>query len=232
MRCRYCYENNKLKDNVSLLQVARILDKIYLNDPKPYYIEVFGGEPLMRWDAFLLVLHACQKRNTPIITSTNGIFLDDKKINILNKHNITVGISYDGQTSHDFYRKTIHGEDTEKNVRDAIVRSIKNNLDIIINIALQKANKDSFLDDITDLFDLGVDKIQIYNVNNNLFCVSEIEKKRILNQVAVLAKRRDKLIYLNGALKGSSDKHFYYYNSMVKIQTKDMLGSWEKVGWN
>ena len=49
--CKYCYENH-IVDQISLTRVEEILNfiKTYQNKTIPYYINLFGGEPLLEFD--------------------------------------------------------------------------------------------------------------------------------------------------------------------------------------
>ena len=232
MNCSYCYEENKIRSHISISRINLILKKIYLIDANPDMIEVFGGEPLLNWKIFQAILKFCNDRKTPLITSTNGLHLTTDKINILKQYNILVGISYDGQTTHDVYRKTNNNSNTEQVVRESIIKSIGDNLNIIINMTLQIANANSLINDIENLYNLGVRKIQIHNVNHNQYAIGEEERNRILVQALLFAKNKSMDIYLKLLHSRSTSEHYYYYDTVIKKQQKGTLGNWATVGWD
>jgi sulfatase maturation enzyme AslB (radical SAM superfamily) len=232
MNCAYCYEENKEDIYMSLQDVEHILKKIYASDANPDEVEIFGGEPLLNWKAFSSILNFCNERNTPMVTSTNGVLLTPDKILLLKKYNILVGISYDGRTTHDAYRRTKENGKTERIVRDSITNALVNDLDIIINMTFQKANAKYLADDIKELSESGVNKIQIYNVNHNQYSVCDEERIRIFKQILQFAEKNKINIYLNMSLSKSKTEHYYYYGTATKVQHKGTLGTWATVGWD
>jgi len=232
MNCSYCYEENKKSSNINISRLKQILKKIYVMDAAPDIIEIFGGEPLINWRAFLIVLNYCSERKTPMSTSTNGLLLTTDRIAVLKKHNISVGISYDGRTTHDTYRRTKQNKGTEKIVRGSIIRSLENGLEIVVNMTFQCANAKYMLGDIKDLCALGVKRIKIHNINNNEFLVSEAHRICVFNQLRSFAAINKMHIALNMSLSRSRIEQHYYSDNVMKTQRRSTLGHWAAVGWD
>lgn len=231
MNCAYCYEENKHSAYASITQTLHMLKLIYQSDASPHEIEIFGGEPLLNWKAFLTILHYCSDKRTPMTTSTNGLLLTPDKILTLTHYNISVGISYDGRTAHDIYRRTLHNECTEQLVRDAILRSLANNLHIVINMAFHVANARYILDDIKDLYDLGITRVKLHTVNHNMYSVPFNERSHVFDSVLRFASDTGMQVYLSKSLQTARVEHKYYTGDRVKTQQKGTLGHWATVGW-
>lgn len=107
------------------------------NGIKEVFITFHGGEPmLLDKDDFIEIVEKIKNINLHLditfLLQTNGVLLDEKWGEILNKYNIFTGISIDGPKKiNDYYRKKHNG----KGSYDSIVRNLKllknNNLDIV-----------------------------------------------------------------------------------------------------
>ena len=106
MRCKYCYANggHYLSQRGMLQQktLDKCLEVFFSKFNKIYSVQFFGGEPLLNMD---LLEYACQrihdisqKRNYKINFGivTNATLITEKFIELVNKYNISVTISYDG----------------------------------------------------------------------------------------------------------------------------------------
>lgn len=106
LRCQYCYANGGiyLSDSGKLSEdtLDLILKRFYGEFDEIQTIQFFGGEPLLN---ISLIEKACEKikqidekrgYKTYFGIVTNGTLIDDKFIDIVNKYNLGVTISYDG----------------------------------------------------------------------------------------------------------------------------------------
>lgn len=231
MNCTYCYEHQKTNDNMGKKNALKILRQIYSLSNEPVFIEIIGGEPLLNWPVFLDICEYKTSRPTHLSTITNGTLLSKPIIERLKKHNVLVGISYDGKSAHDYYRKDVSLNGTEQLIRKNILTALNMDLDIVINIAFHKANAKFIHDDIIDLVNLGVNKFKIHTVNNNLFKTGNRTRHTVYSNLNNLSKLLNISIDLKLDVTGSITDHYYYFNDEVKYVKSGMLGKWESVGW-
>jgi len=132
LACKYCYENNKRPNRMTLDVAKRFIDLI-LNDPDPcgivgtkdekfnnlgLILDFIGGEPLMEVELIrgtiehfisqAVLLNHKWAFNWRISISTNGTLLDDPAVQKFcrdYKENLSIGVSIDGcKTYHDLNR--------------------------------------------------------------------------------------------------------------------------------
>lgn len=79
LKCFYCCEAGTMPD-ASLVTIKKMIDKLVVNGLKR--ISITGGEPLLR-DDIGEILKYVKEKNVTITLSTNGMCLDEKKLNEL-----------------------------------------------------------------------------------------------------------------------------------------------------
>ena len=128
LSCKYCYVQQA---SISMpLDVAMdAIDFLFKQNPseKKKSICFFGGEPLLEWNtlyACILYTKQCYEKNYDISFSltTNGILLDEIKIDFLQKNNVKLVVSSDGDENTQNYNRPFHcGKNTypfiEKNLQ-------------------------------------------------------------------------------------------------------------------
>ena len=80
--CKYCYETHKVNE-ISEEKVKEILCfiKDYQNKTNPYFINIFGGEPLLYKDIVKLIVDFFKDEPCGISIFTNGSLLDEDLLN-------------------------------------------------------------------------------------------------------------------------------------------------------
>lgn len=138
LACSYCYEGNgnrhEFPDTKKINtdfenakdRIDKFIDELYLkNEGAVTKIIWHGGEPtLINCDLLDSVMQKQKDKGHDIYWSmqSNGTLLTDRYIEVLKKHNVSVGISLDGlKSQHDKYRKTKNGKPTF----DIIIRNIE-----------------------------------------------------------------------------------------------------------
>lgn len=102
--CGYCLQrpitHTCLKNEVSE-DVIECLINLAQKNYTPLHIQFYGGEPLVYWDTFKEVIEKLEPYEEKFSYSTisNGKLLTEDKVEFLNKHNVTVTISWDGNQS-------------------------------------------------------------------------------------------------------------------------------------
>lgn len=99
--CRYCY----MKDNPNRMDNSNI-DLIRKNLPKiletfganKYNVMYFGGEPLSNWEVikYAAPFFANDENCNYQTIATNGLLLDEEKLDIIHENNVGVSFSFDG----------------------------------------------------------------------------------------------------------------------------------------
>ena len=101
LRCKYCYSahinKSMTKEAADLFftSIPKLLEKYNCSD---YNISFFGGDPLMNWD---IIEYTLPKFNAdPLckfcVCITNGLLLDERKLDFLQEHNCGISLSFDG----------------------------------------------------------------------------------------------------------------------------------------
>jgi uncharacterized protein len=98
LNCTYC--------NVDKLSKKRISSKLFLDEfwkkraelpNEKFQIDLYGGEPLLQWDLVKEIIDATQEeKNLQYFMPTNGLLLNDERVDYLNEHNVKVSLSFDG----------------------------------------------------------------------------------------------------------------------------------------
>ncbi|CCQ93575.1 Six-Cys-in-45 modification radical SAM protein [[Clostridium] ultunense Esp] len=122
LRCKYCFASQgDFKGGRSLMNLnvgKRALEFLMENSGNRKNLEVdfFGGEPLMNFDLVKELVHygrQLEEKNNKhfrFTITTNGVLLDDDKINFINEHMDNVVLSLDGRREiNDNMRKTVSG---------------------------------------------------------------------------------------------------------------------------
>ncbi|GHU52817.1 thioether cross-link-forming SCIFF peptide maturase [Clostridia bacterium] len=126
MRCKYCFAGDGEYNQAGLMpfEIAKLAVDFLVNnsgDRQTLEIDFFGGEPLLNFDVIKQTVeyaNAIKDKTFNFTVTTNGVLLDDDKINYINEHMSNVVLSLDG-------RREIHD-----NMRS--LKSGKGSYDIII----------------------------------------------------------------------------------------------------
>ena len=98
LNCGYCDVDKKSKKKIS----SALFLEGYHQKRKKFPGEVIrvdfhGGEPLLQWSLIQEIVHGLKnEKDCQFFMATNGLLLNQKKIDFLNKHNFTVSLSFDG----------------------------------------------------------------------------------------------------------------------------------------
>ena len=136
LRCKHCVVNagdNETND-IKKEDILAFLEKI-----KNYNVTInfTGGEPFFRKD-FKDILKFCINNNFRINIISNGLLLNDDYINIIKKHNISLGISVESFIK-EHYEK-IRGNNTFKVLIDNLKLLYDNNIKFDVYTTLNNYN--------------------------------------------------------------------------------------------
>ena len=125
LNCTYCYEYNSgdeswrekpkiIPDHVFGSVVTRIDEHCRLFPGEKLSIILHGGEPLLVGYARLKAILEQIRNHIPsdkvgILIQTNGTLLNERMVDLLAQHNVTIGISIDGGEEHNASRRDLRG---------------------------------------------------------------------------------------------------------------------------
>lgn len=222
LMCEYCFASKgsyKVTKNLMSTEIAyKAIDFLVNNSGKRKNVEIdfFGGEPLLNFDVVKKTVEYGRKiqsstgKEIHFTITTNGVLLDDEKINYINENMDNVVISLDGRKSvHDAIRY-----DTAKN--GTYDRILKNALKLVeqrkgksyfIRGTFTAKNLD-FSKDVFHLADVGFGEISVEPV------VGKGEKFHIYKEnLPVILAEYEKLAkdYI-ARLKEGRPFRFYHFN--------------------
>lgn len=104
-RCKYCMQAHTSVDLPSeekITQFLRRLDAHVDAHPNEGSYLLYGGEPLVYWEALRRIVEHVSARQPEAGFGliTNGMLLDEEKTDFLVRHNISVSLSHDGPMQH------------------------------------------------------------------------------------------------------------------------------------
>lgn len=233
LACAYCYQlGHHQPVHLSALRARDITRNILRSSKTKPWLEIFGGEPLLNQTAVEQVLQQCQNNRAIVSVFTNGVLIDTYWARRLREYGADVLISYDGRRGHDVFRRTRTNRPTEARVRSRIALLLAEGLNPLVCVALHRGNAQTIVGDVLQLYDIGVRRVKISNVNNQRFAVKRDASDRILVQLSNLLPPAGVLIIPHRGLPQRQNDWYYYDGANIKRQRPTDVGSWDAVGWN
>lgn len=205
LRCRYCFAqagDYGVKRGLMPLETAkRALDFLLSHSGGRRNLEVdfFGGEPLMNYNVMTEAVKYGNARAAEMgkrfrfTVTTNGLLLDDEKIDFINEHLCNVVLSMDGRPQvHDRMRKTKDGRGSHSIILDKYKRLVerRGGRDYYVRATFTRHNLD-FADDVMYLVDEGFKQVSVEPVvaDTSLgYALTEDDIPRICEEYDALAK--------------------------------------------
>ena len=175
LRCEYCFaakgDFGQGRCLMSLETAKKAIDFIIANSGTRHNLEVdfFGGEPLMNFDVvkktveYARSIEKQHNKNFRFTITTNGLLLDDDKIDFINKEMSNVVLSLDGRKEvNDRLRVTPNGKgsyDTIVPKYQKLVAS-RGDKDYYVRGTFTKHNLD-FTNDVMQMKNLGFEQLSI-----------------------------------------------------------------------
>ena len=181
LRCEYCFASTgDFGGGRSIMPLEtgkKAIDFLIRSSVGRRNLEVdfFGGEPLMNWQMVKdTVLYAREQeklhnKNFRFTVTTNGMLLDDEKIDFINKEMSNVVLSIDGRKEvNDRVRARVDGSGCYDAIMPKFVELVKRRGDGLYYVrgTFTKYNLD-FAEDVLHLNDLGFDQISVEPVAMN-----------------------------------------------------------------
>ena len=221
MNCAYCFgDKGAFEGNRCLMTLEtgkKALDFLMKNSGSRRNLEVdfFGGEPLMNFDVVKKLVEYGRReegkygKNIRFTITTNGMLLDDEKIDYINEVMDNVILSIDGRPEvNDRMRKTVNGRGTY----DIIARNYKNFIEkrdglYYVRGTFTRYNLD-FADDVKHLLDQGFQNVSVEPVVTSPeydYALREEDIERILSEYDRLSD-----MYLSYAQEGKPFDFFHF----------------------
>ena len=193
LACQYCFaeegEYHGDRSIMSLDVAKKSIDYLIANSKERKNLEVdfFGGEPLMNFDVvkktveYAKSLEQAHNKKFRFTITTNGVLLDQKKIDFINQHMYNVVLSCDGRKEiHDYMRPASNKKGSYDLVMPKFKELIKQRGDksYYIRGTFTHHNLD-FAEDVLHMADEGFKEISVEPVVAPLSAPYSIQKEDI-----------------------------------------------------
>ena len=189
LRCRHCYQEEKIKDEITFSEVNEIIEEVSgaLHDwAEAYDIEfspsfnITGGEPFLRKDIFE-ILEALRNRGFDIYLLTNGTLIHEKEAEKLADLGIKgVQVSIEGpEDVHD----NIRGKGSFALSCRGIKNLLRSQLKVTLNVTLSHLNESYISELIAFAGDIGAQRLGFSRLvpcgRGTQLCNQMIHKRRV-----------------------------------------------------
>ena len=222
LRCKYCFASTgdfgTGRKMMTFETGKRAIDFLIekSEDRENLELDFFGGEPLMNFDTVKQIVEyarsrekECGKRFRFTIT-TNGLLLDDDKIDFINKEMSNVVLSIDGRKeTNDNVRIRVDGSGCYDSILPKFKKLVEQRGDkeYYVRGTFTKYNID-FCEDVFSLYNEGFDQISVEPVvcgSENPYALTEKELSEIFKEYERLAER-----ILENEEKGEKFNFFHF----------------------
>lgn len=222
LRCEYCFASTGAYGTGRKLMsfetgkkaIDFLLEKS--QDRKVLELDFFGGEPLMNFDVVKQIVEYARSREAEygkkfrFTITTNGMLLDDDKIDFINKEMSNVVLSIDGRKEvNDKVRKRVDGTGCYDTILPKFKKLVskRGDKDYYVRGTFTKYNLD-FSNDVYSLYNEGFDQISVEPV------VSDPEMPYALTEkeLPVIFKEYEKLAVklIESRKKGEKFNFFHF----------------------
>ena len=210
LRCKYCFASTgdfgvgrKLMTyETGKKAIDFLIEKSA--DRQNLELDFFGGEPLMNWEVVKQIVLYARKREKEcgkkfrFTVTTNGLLLDDEKIDFINKEMSNVVLSIDGRKEvNDRMRVRVDGSGSYDKITENFRRLVEKRGDkeYYVRGTYTKYNLD-FSEDVMHLYELGFDQISVEPVMadpKEPYAITESDLPRIFREYEILADKLQKV---------------------------------------
>ncbi len=227
LRCAYCFASEGKfgcgkRELMPLTTAKKAIDFLIKKSDNIHNLEVdfFGGEPLMNWGVvtetvkYARSLEKKYNKNFRFTITTNGILLDDEKIDFINKEMYDVVLSLDGRKEiNDRFRVNSFNQGSYDLIVPKFQKLIKLRGDkkYYVRGTYTKKNLD-FSKDVMHLYNLGFENISMEPVlcdDNFKYCIIKEDLPKILKENDIICKEIIKI--------KQSGKNIRYFNFDIDL---------------
>jgi len=227
LRCQYCFASTGdfgTGRKIMPFEVAKkAIDFVISRSGKRRNIEVdfFGGEPLMAWDTVKQTIDYARSieeehgKKFRFTITTNGLLLDDEKIDYINANMDNVVLSLDGRPSvNDEMRKTVSGAGSYDIIVPKFQKLVEKRdpkLDYYARGTFTGKNLD-FAEDVVHIADEGFDRLSVEPVAAEDGCGYELTEADLDKIYA----EYDRLTDIMEARR-KEGKPFHFFHFMIDL---------------
>ncbi len=227
LRCEYCFAGTGdygtgKRMHMDFEMGKKAMDFLLENsgDRENLELDFFGGEPLMNWDTVKRLVEYGRSREKEygkrfrFTITTNGMLLDEEKMDFINKEFSNVVMSVDGRKEvNDRVRKRIDGTGCYDRIMSKFQTLAKkrNYENYYVRGTFTKYNLD-FANDVLHMYEQGFDQISVEPVTSEpdkSYALTEKELPAIFSEYERLAD-----IILEHDRQG---KHFNFFHFMLDL---------------
>lgn len=198
LRCSYCFYKNTRESN-EFLDSKRIImfcNELFRLNGMIDTISLTGGEPLLHPD-IMIIVKKLSKLCKKLIILTNGLLINSKIQELIQKYNIDVHISLDSIKS--AYNSKYRNRENIilKNLEN--LKKLNNRVTICTTLSYENIDEIDNLDNFTTIngFSIEYHLINLHKDNTLSWDNASIENKRkLIELLSKWAKRNNRLIYL------------------------------------
>ena len=205
LRCKYCFASTgdfgKGRKLMSFETGKHAIDFLLekSGDRENLELDFFGGEPLMNFNVVKQVVEYARSREKEygkhfrFTITTNGLLLDDDKIDFINREMSNVVLSIDGRKEvNDYFRVLPNGQGCYDIILPKYKKLVEGRGDkeYYVRGTFTKKNLD-FSNDVFALYDAGFDQISVEPVvgDSDEYALTEKELPAVFKEYEVLAQR-------------------------------------------
>lgn len=174
LRCKYCFADKGAyvgERALMSLETGKKAIDFLLNQSgsrRNLELDFFGGEPLMNFDVVKELVRYGREAEKPLnknirfTITTNGVLLDEAKIDFINKEMSNVILSVDGRKEvNDEMRQTINGQGSYDVIMDNYLRFVEKREGLYYVRGTFTAKNLDFAEDVKHLVDLGFKNVSV-----------------------------------------------------------------------
>ncbi len=221
LRCQYCFAGQggygQWREMMSFDVARRAVDFLVAHSGPRQHCEIdfFGGEPLMNYHVVQQTVKYIRQQEEKhnkifkLTLTTNGMLLDERKLQYFNDNRISLVLSLDGRKEvHDCMRPGIRGEGTYDQVRNNIAYAVanRNGEEYYVRGTYTSKNLD-FTTDVLDMVDQGFTELSMEPVigEDERYAIHEEHLPEIYAEYEKLAKA-----YLERHKEGKPFSFFHF----------------------
>ncbi|MBR4627201.1 MAG: thioether cross-link-forming SCIFF peptide maturase [Ruminococcus sp.] len=205
LRCKYCFASTgdfgKGRKLMSFETGKHAIDFLLKNsgDRENLELDFFGGEPLMNFGVVKQVVEYARSREKEFgkhfrfTITTNGLLLDDEKIDFINREMSNVVLSIDGRKEvNDYFRVLPSGKGCYDMILPKYKQLVAGRGDKEYYVRGTFTNKNlDFSNDVFALYEAGFDQISIEPVvgDGDEYALTEKDLPAVFKEYEILAKR-------------------------------------------
>lgn len=221
LRCKYCFASTgdfgQGRKLMTLETGKNAIDFLLENsgDRKNLELDFFGGEPLMNFKVVKQIVEYARSREAEFnkkfrfTITTNGLLLDDEKIEFINKEMSNVVLSIDGRKEiNDYFRVLPNGQGCYDMILPKYQKLVAGRGDKEYYVRGTFTNKNlDFSNDVFALYEAGFDQISIEPVvgEGDEYALTEKELSAVFKEYENLANR-----ILENEKKGGKFNFFHF----------------------